>query len=397
MPNIIPPSSSLFLFLFLILVGMTIVPGTSSSSEPFKRQGGLIRHHSRGGEMHQQDNLAPSPSAAGGTIGTPSSSSSSVVLTPTMINNEAHFDYIPTTQDRRKLPPAPTSCLDNNNTATCPACHFTKTCCMQQNYRIYEEAPTASLSCSSNSFEVLSVGSLEVFDVDANPCNCNSTSNLPTCSGGTTIDCNGLPLGTYMGGCTSTEDTVEVRFRANFKIKNIEYDLGLYINTRGGSADTDTDGCVIQGLSNTDDNDNSYPIVGNVDGDNCLDASATGTLLNYPFPKLTLKCIDPNNDGLLDFSLGVSFSQNGGFNPSCDVNGPMLTGGGVLLRPPYPGSTPKCWIGGERITLAIMVPSGHSPTRAPTNTPTQSPSSKPTKAPTFAPTKTPTASPSSNP
>jgi len=259
-----------------------------------------IRHHSRGGEMHQQDNLAPSPSAAGGTIGTPSSSSSSSVLTPTMmINDEVQFDYIPKAQDRRKLPQD--SCLTNPN--VCPACHSKKTCCMEQNYNIYTGNPNG-VGCTSNSFEVLSVGFLEVFDSGAYKCNCNGgVLGTPTCGGATTDDCQGKALGTYIGGCTGNDDTVEVRFKANFNIKNTEYDVALYINTLGESAKDGTDGCVIQGLSQTDESGTEYSFVGDADNNDCMDAIAAGVLLNYPFPKLTLNCAYPNNDGLLVSSL----------------------------------------------------------------------------------------------
>ncbi|KAL7425720.1 hypothetical protein ACHAXH_000105, partial [Discostella pseudostelligera] len=386
---------------------MTIVPGTRASSEPFfQRQGGLIRHHdSRGGEMHQQDNLTPSPSAAGGIIGTPSSSSSSV-LTPTMINNEAHFDFIPATQDRRKLPPGPT-CLANP--ANCPACHLTETCCMQQNFDIY--GGNSALSCSSQALEVKSITILDIDDPDAYECNCNVGDPTTPCSEAIPpLDCQGKPIGTYFSGCTGNGDTVQVLFKANIEIKNDEYDLALYINTKGGNVKTDPgESCVVQSLSQFDASGSPYPLVVNKDSDSCLDAGGKGLLIDHPFPPLTLNCNDANNDGLLDFSLGVSFSQAEAVNQKC-----------------YPGTSSKCWEGS--ITLAIYVPPPPtnaptfgpttkrptfaptnapsfgptntptaSPSYSPTNAPTKSPSYSPTNAPTFAPTDTPTASPSYSP
>jgi hypothetical protein len=186
---------------------------------------------------------------------------------------------------------------------------------MQQNYRIYSGASN-SLGCTSNALEIISTTILDVFDAGAYKCNCNGAVGDPTtpCAGGveTPLDCKGKALGTYFGGCRGTDDTVEVRFSTNIKIKGAENDVALYINTQGGDGVYGDGGCIIQGLSPTDDSGNAYSIVGNNDGDSCLDASATGDLLNHPFQKMTLKCTDSNNDGFLDVSFGVSFVQNVG-------------------------------------------------------------------------------------
>ena len=265
---------------------------------------------------------APSPSSVGSAVVAPSPTSSSsaaaaaVVPTPTSIggiHGEEHFDYIPTAQVQKERNLAPSPCLTNNNTASCPACHFTKTCCMQQNYRIYTGAGN-SLGCTSNALDILDVTFLQVFDGGAYECNCNGVGNVPPCAGATTLNCNGKALGTFIGGCTgaSVDETVEVEFATNINVKNAEYDISLYINTQGGSGVYGDGGCLLQGLSQTDNAGNVYTSVGNKDGDGCLDAQSVGQISNHPFPRMFLNCNDENNDGLLDFSFGVSFVQNQG-------------------------------------------------------------------------------------
>jgi hypothetical protein len=215
-------------------------------------------------------------------------------------------------------PPTPSpNCLNSNT--SCPICHTTKSCCMEENYNIYNEfypGNLRTLSCGANNGNVLTVSSLEVFDHGAYSCNCNGGPATPSCSGGTTLDCRGKPLGTFFLGCTGTDDTVEVRFNANIQFTATDYDVAFYINTIGGSAVTATGGgCLIQGLSQTDgDTGASYPQVSPSDGDACLDVTtaATVTLQSHPFPKMTLKCRDTDNDGLLDFSVALTFAQNSG-------------------------------------------------------------------------------------
>lgn len=215
-------------------------------------------------------------------------------------------------------PPTPSpNCLNSNT--SCPICHTTKSCCMEENYNIYNEFypnNLKTLSCGANNGNVLTVSSLEVFDHGAYSCNCNGGPATPSCSGGTTLDCRGKPLGTFFLGCTGTDDTVEVRFNANIQFTATDYDVAFYINTIGGSAVTATGGgCLIQGLSQTDgDTGASYPQVSPSDGDACLDVTtaATVTLQSHPFPKMTLKCRDTDNDGLLDFSVALTFAQNSG-------------------------------------------------------------------------------------
>jgi len=186
---------------------------------------------------------------------------------------------------------------------------------MQQNFDIY--GGSSALSCNSQALEVKSVTILEVFDDGAYQCNCNGNVTLgdpiTPCGGATTDNCQGKPLGTYFSGCTSNNNTIKVRFKADVEIKNVEYDLALYINTQGRNVLSDPgESCVVQGLSQTSDNGTNYTLVGNNDGDVCLDAVNKGFLYDHPFPLLTLNCRDTNNDRLLDFSLGVSFSQSNG-------------------------------------------------------------------------------------
>ncbi len=268
--------------------------------------------------------LLPSPpattsstTAAGSSSIIGSISSSMVRHTPTMIHqkNDHKEDEenpsvnLTTSQLQRKLPPA--SCLDTP--ALCPQCHFDENCCMLDNAKIY--GGINNLQCTTNSLKIQDVNIIKVSDpAGAYKCNCNGVDGLPHCNEAMLpLDCQGKKIDTYFGVCTDgAGDTVTVTFAANIQISNAEYDVALYINTEGGNASTGSSGCVIEGLQQTVPIPS--PLIGNAPGssptDECLDLLGAGNLVDYPFPELTLSCTDSDNDEYLDFSVGVSFSNN---------------------------------------------------------------------------------------
>jgi len=142
---------------------------------------------------------------------------------------------------------------------------------------------------------------------------CNTGSpGSPVCDETTTLDCQGQPIGMYFAACTGNDETFEVQFTMDIQISGTEYDIALYINSNSGlnGAVKGNGGCLIQGLSLMDADNNTYVNVANLDNDGCLDVTTGGTLLRHPFPKITLSCSDPNNDGLLDIRIGATFAQN---------------------------------------------------------------------------------------
>ena len=261
--------------------------------------------------------LAPSHAATSSTNDASSSSigsfsSSTTVLTPTMIHQQndhegVNHHFVNSSQLQRKLPPA--SCLDTPG--LCPSCHALGTCCMQDNFNIY--GGSNSLGCTTNSLKIQDVVVVNVADPDAYQCNCNAgVGGLPACTGDTTRDCQGKNIGTYFGVCTPEDTNVTVTFASNIQISNAEFDVALYINTKGRSAKTGSGECVIHGLQQQVPTPS--PLIGHSPAsaptDQCLDLLGAGSLVNYPFlPPLTLSCTDSNNDEYLDFSVGFSFSN----------------------------------------------------------------------------------------
>ena len=81
--------------------------------------------------------------------------------------------------------------------------------------------------------------------------------------------------------------------------------------------------------------------------DGCLDISGGGTLENYEFAPVLMSCADSNEDGSLDFDIGISWYQNA--NSPCTFDNPDMD------NPlPHPGTPAKCWHtsqGGGRIKL----------------------------------------------
>jgi hypothetical protein len=238
-------------------------------------------------------------------------------VTPTM--TPLQIETRPRTQIQRYLQGS-APCRDNNS--TCPACHYTKSCCMLENYNIFTPATANRLSCGSQSVQFVRVTGFTVFDSNSYACNCGGTGGgSPACTGAAgQVDCMGKPHGSIFGACRGNDDKVEVQFNVEINIKP-EFNVGLYINTKGGDAVTGTDGCTIAGLTERDSSGNLYKntagatLVTNLDANQCLDFAATGTLLSYPFQRMKLQCVDSggaSKDGLLDFSVAASFAQAAG-------------------------------------------------------------------------------------
>ena len=68
--------------------------------------------------------------------------------------------------------------------------------------------------------------------------------------------------------------------------------------------------------------------------DNCFDLGTTGVLTDYPFAPVTLSCTDSNDDGLLDFDIGIVWSVKKG-DYDCDIDD--------VDKRPVASSGPKCW------------------------------------------------------
>lgn len=82
--------------------------------------------------------------------------------------------------------------------------------------------------------------------------------------------------------------------------------------------------------------------------DGCMDLASSGVLIDYPFAPMKLKCSDMDNDGKLDFDLGIVWSVNNGAS-QCS-----MTGGVANLPKASPNS--KCWYPKDGSTL-INIPS----------------------------------------
>lgn len=66
---------------------------------------------------------------------------------------------------------------------------------------------------------------------------------------------------------------------------------------------------------------------------------------DYAFESLTLSCTDSNNDGLLDFDVGIAWIvQKGKYD--CDINDPD--------KAPVASSYPKCWYDQNERILCII-------------------------------------------
>jgi hypothetical protein len=257
-------------------------------------------------------------------------------------------------------------------------------------------------NCNANDVKFDSLAGFRVFDSMADPpcnCNCGGSSGVactPWNQARAAVDCSGLaagvqqiscwapyngplqPIGTVFGACLGSDDNVNVALKVNLLVGTARYDVALYINNDGGSATTGgqcsilpmsvgTYGTVTVATTGTD-----------TDGDACPDFTTTGTLTNFEFPPITLKCADQfsttgSPNGLLDFDVGVSWQQTALNN--CDFSTNNL---------PKPGTSSKCWVpdGGARIELPIYVPPYLTPTAQPSLS--SAPSSQPSLFPSVS-------------
>lgn len=209
---------------------------------------------------------------------------------------------------------------------------------MHTNLGIYGGAEN-DLTCGSQSIVFGAVSGLEVHDPGAVRCNCGACPDgpcpQPDCDDatleGTGLDCEGKPLGTWFGVCLGSDDNVDLEFQLDIDVKGTQFDAALYIATDGGNAlygddlafdpvtgdvvdqnnnpETRTEECRFVGLTEGYFNAAGEPIIGDMDGDLCLDFVNAGELVNYPFQRLLLRCTDTDGDELLDFSVGASYGN----------------------------------------------------------------------------------------
>ena len=171
-----------------------------------------------------------------------------------------------------------------------------------------------------------------------------------------------LPLGTIEGACLGNDDNVHASFMANILISGATYDIGMFIATDGGYVKDAGGSCVVRtgreknytgGQAMLFDESNELP---NPITDTCIDfintQGGTATVRNYPFESIVFKCKDADNNGLMDFDVGISWSDQPAAD--CDPNGPIEKNG-QLYTPPYPSQAGKCWNGGRQF-LRIYVP-----------------------------------------
>jgi hypothetical protein len=217
--------------------------------------------------------------------------------------------------------------------------------------------------CSSQDVSFDRVAGFEVFDSLADPpCNCNCGGDTgydcPTTAeeatwvatnGHASVDCasvttpiscwapfgGGLQkIGVVFGACLGSDDNVQVAITVDLGVKNARWDVAMYINTIGGSAliDTTEGACEIVTMRNGTYGDItvSYDEAG-ADGDACADfAAGSGTLSDYAFAPITLRCADHYNpdsttvgDNLLDFDVAIVW-DNQGDSSNCDVENGIL-------------------------------------------------------------------------
>lgn len=284
-------------------------------NEGFLPLGGAIRSGS--GRTARASNGTPAMNFPSSVIGSRiENDDDNFSGSPMVEEEEAATVPMMTQSQQREL--ASSACQNNPSPANCPgslACHLTKTCCMLSNYNIFTPASANNLSCGSNSVDFVRVTGFTVFDPNSYPCTCGGTGGGSACTGAPgEVNCQGSPHGTIFGACRGNDDLVDVQFNVEVNVKP-EYNVGLYVNTQGGNAVTGS-GCVIAGLTERDASGALYTngagqtLVKHWDGNTCLDFAAIGTLQNYPFQRVTLKCADTGADKLLDFSIAVSFAQN---------------------------------------------------------------------------------------
>jgi len=89
--------------------------------------------------------------------------------------------------------------------------------------------------------------------------------------------------------------------------------------------------CIIAGLTNQTATGQPYlntdgkTIIGMKGLGSCYDFLADGDLKNYSFQQMELSCKDNDQDGLLDFHVAASFSQNEGEYYYCPLRNTRTT------------------------------------------------------------------------
>ena len=151
-----------------------------------------------------------------------------------------------------------------------------------------------------------------------------------------------MKIGVVFGACLGSEDNVQISITVDLGVSNRRYDVAMYINTIGGNALLDqTDGaCEIVTMTDDTYGDVTVRTTGEgTDGDGCADfAAGTGTLSDFGFAPIVLRCADTYNpdsttegDNLLDFDVAVVW-DNQANSGNCDIENGIL---------PLPGSNPK--------------------------------------------------------
>jgi hypothetical protein len=139
--------------------------------------------------------------------------------------------------DTHRALAAPQSCLDGGS---CPSCFNDKSCCMLDNYNIYKELKDNALGCTSQAVKFKSVDGFTVFDAESKACNCGCTGCSACNSVTSPVNCQSedktktFPLGTVIGACRGIDDVVTLQFQLTIEVQ-VEFDIGLYINTVGGN------------------------------------------------------------------------------------------------------------------------------------------------------------------
>ena len=143
---------------------------------------------------------------------------------------------------------------------------------LQSNNCMQDLFTGGTLTCTANDIELIAITGIEVYDDAAY------------------LDSDGL----WKDACRGTDDYVNLAFTADITVRNARYDIGMYINTEGGSALTGT--CAISLISETDFYGGaSYETYTDASGDvveigefedepdKCPDVRGGGLLTNYAF------------------------------------------------------------------------------------------------------------------
>ena len=139
------------------------------------------------------------------------------------------------------------------------------------------------------------------------------------------------PTGVVFGACLGSDDNVNVALTVDLTVGALRYDVAMYINLDGGSALAGAE-CAIVPMKDGPYGDVTVATTGEgTDNDGCPDFTTKGTLTNFAFAAITLKCADTYSpgssnpqasDGLLDFDIAISWQQNAGYNCYFDTSLP---------------------------------------------------------------------------